>query len=58
MQCFNSAMHSSCPSASFALQHYKGFATLVDNVPAHEMGKMYGVATVAIAAGTSGGSPS
>ncbi|CAG8000758.1 unnamed protein product [Penicillium nalgiovense] len=32
-----------------------GFATLADNVPADELGKMYGFVTVAIGVGTSGG---
>jgi MFS family permease len=33
-----------------------GFATLADNVPANDLGKMYGFVTIAIAIGTSGGS--
>ncbi|KAJ5365508.1 hypothetical protein N7517_008394 [Penicillium concentricum] len=32
-----------------------GFATLADNVPADQLGKMYGFVTVAIGVGTSGG---
>lgn len=32
-----------------------GFATLADNVAAENLGKIYGIVTVAIAAGTSGG---
>ncbi|KGO76309.1 Major facilitator superfamily domain, general substrate transporter [Penicillium italicum] len=33
------------------------FATLAENVPADELGKMYGVVTIAIGVGTSGGPP-
>ncbi|KAJ5143435.1 uncharacterized protein N7515_002222 [Penicillium bovifimosum] len=32
-----------------------GFATLADNVPADQLGKMYGFVTIAVAIGTSGG---
>lgn len=42
-------------SAASTVLWVVGFATLADNVPANELGKMYGFVTVAIGVGTSGG---
>jgi MFS family permease len=42
-------------SAASTVLWVVGFATLADNVPADELGKMYGFVTVAIGVGTSGG---
>ncbi|CAI7594520.1 unnamed protein product [Penicillium glandicola] len=42
-------------SAASTVLWVVGFATLADNVPADELGKMYGFVTIAIGLGTSGG---